>query len=176
MIKVRPALTAYLTADEFRAWYWLKSELVAFCRTEGLPTSGLKAEVRDRITAYLSGEALPEPKRRTKRAGAMPETFALDTVVGEGWRCSPKLGAFYRSVCGPGFRFNAAMRDFVHNGAGRTLADGIGVYEASKNQKGPIAASLEYNQHMRRYFARHPNATREEAIAAWWEQRGQRRA
>ncbi|MEM1093609.1 MAG: SAP domain-containing protein [Bacteroidota bacterium] len=176
MSSLRPDLTAHLTADEFRAWYWLKSELVAFCRAEGLPTSGLKAELRDRITAYLAGEAPPAPKQRTRRAGTMPDTFALETVVGEGWRCSPKLGAFYRSVCGSGFRFNAAMRDFVHNSAGRTLAEGIGVYEASKNQKRPIAASLEYNQHMRRYFAAHPDATREEAIAAWWAKRGQRRS
>ncbi|GAB5519950.1 MAG: DUF6434 domain-containing protein [Rhodothermales bacterium] len=174
MSAVRPDLTVNLSPDEFRAWYWLKSELVGFCRTEGLPTGGAKAEIADRITAYLAGDPLPAPKPRPKRAGSMPETFDLDTVIGEGWRCSPALGAFYRSVCGSGFRFNAAMRDFIHTGSGRKLAEGIEVYEASKNVKRPIAASLEYNQHMRRYFDTHPGATREEAIAAWWTKRGGR--
>ena len=51
----------------------------------------------------------------------MPAVFTAATVIGAGWRCNPGLGAYFRKVAGQGFRFNAAMRDFIHNGAGRTL-------------------------------------------------------
>ena len=46
----RPDLTPDLTAGSFAGWYWLKAELVAFCRTLGLPTTGAK---RHKVTADL---------------------------------------------------------------------------------------------------------------------------
>jgi hypothetical protein len=108
----------------------------------------------------------------------MPTQFALDTVIGEGWRCGPALGAFFRSVAGKSFHFNAEMRDFIHNGAGKTLSEAVVCYLESmrRGRKKPvIPEQLEYNRHFRAYFEQHPRATRADAIAAWWAKRTQRR-
>ena len=174
----RPRLTRSLPAAEFAAWYWLKQELAAFCRRAGLATGGSKLELAERITAYLLGELPVRRAARRGKAGRMPAEFAPGTVIGAGWRCNPALGAYLRGVCGEGFRFNAAMREFIHTGAGRTLAEAALCYQVSVRPGAPkteIAPQLEYNRHFREYFREHPGATRERAIEAWWVRRGERR-
>ncbi len=172
------AVALGLTREEFLAWYWLKTELVDFARHCSISTMGLKREIEARIADHLAGAT---PSRRTatpKRTGRMPSKFTLDTVIGEGWRCGPALGHFFRSELGSGFRFNAAMREFTHHGRGRTLADAAACYRSSVSpgrEPNEIPEQLEYNRHFREYFSANPGATREEAIAAWWAKRGMRR-
>ncbi len=108
----------------------------------------------------------------------MPATFSLETVIGPGWRCNPALGAFFRQVCGPGFHFNAPMRDFIHNGTGQTLVDAAICYHASLRpdaEPRAIPKQLEYNQHFRDYFRENPGASRQQAIDAWWKHRGKQK-
>jgi hypothetical protein len=172
----RPRPSRKLSADEFSSWYWLKTEMVALCRLHGLGTAGSKLELEARIRGHLLG--LTTEKKAVRRpSGEMPATFSLQSVIGRGWRCNPGLGAFFRTVCGRGFRFNAAMRDFIHEGEGKSLADAAICYHASVGpgaNRPPIARQLEYNEHFREYFTSHPGATREEAIAAWWEKRSRK--
>jgi hypothetical protein len=182
VVNERPALTSAMTEEEFRSWYWLKAELVTFCRAERLPYSGNKSDIERVISAHLAGvpyRAVASPARLPKRKTiTMPTSFTLTDTIGEGWTCNPALGSFFRQQVGSGFRFNKAMRDFIHGGAGRTLAEAVDCYRVSVapgQPKREIAASLEYNQHTRAYYADHPQATRAEVIAAWWTKRGTRR-
>lgn len=175
----RPSLNMALSGSEFRSWYWLKDELTAFCRSAGISASGSKHELADRIHTFLDGKA-PPPSRpvRTQR-GQMPESFAPTDRIGAGWRCSVALGAFFKAEFGPSFRFNKAMRDFIHDGEGQTLAEAMDCYRQSisgDRTNSEIASQFEYNQHMREFFAANPGASRTEAIAAWWGKRGQRKA
>jgi hypothetical protein len=127
---VRPQLKLGLSVEEFRRWYWLKSELLVFCQTEGLTCAGPKPDLAARIDAYLRGAAQPSVNR-VSRKGVMPRYFTEQTVIGEGWRCGPSLGQFFRGNCGKNFRFNAAIRNFIHTQAGPTLAEAIACYKAS---------------------------------------------
>ena len=65
----RPSLDKHLDSKTFREFYYLKEELVDFCRKYGLPVSGGKIEITDRIAWFLdTGEirtALPVKKRVT---------------------------------------------------------------------------------------------------------------
>ncbi len=169
----RPALSRRLGEDEFRRWYWLKEELVAFCRSSGIPAGGAKPEITRRVAAHLSGRPLVTTAR-VARTGSMPPSFEPSTLIGEGWRCSPALGAFFKQQCGRGFRFDAVMRDFIHTQAGRTLAEAVDCWRNSRSATREIPTQLEYNRHMRDFFAQHPDASREQAIAAWWAKRSQR--
>ena len=101
----RPALKASLSAEEFEAWYWLKEELVLFCRRHHLSTVGLKRELQARIVNHLSGNITSPNASPRSRTGTMPAQFTLDTVIGEGWRCGPSLGAFFKQTLGTGFHF-----------------------------------------------------------------------
>ena len=56
----RPSLDKNLDSKTFREWYWLKEELINFCRENGLPASGGKTELTDRIALFL-GQNRPPP-------------------------------------------------------------------------------------------------------------------
>jgi hypothetical protein len=174
----RPELSPALTAQEFSAWYWLKEELVAFCRTSRLSPTGMKLELGKRIQEFLEGRAASREPSIRRKDGAMPADFTVDTTIGEGWRCSPRLGAFLREATDGSFRFNAEVRELIHHGYGKTLAEVIACYRSSvraARTKAAIPKQLEYNQPFRDYSLSNPGATRELAIAAWWRKRGQRR-
>ena len=71
----RPELTKLLDGKTFRSYYYLKEELVAFCRENGLPVSGGKLELTDRIACFLdTGKAPAASARRRLPAYAGPIT------------------------------------------------------------------------------------------------------
>jgi hypothetical protein len=176
----RPSMHAEFTEHEFLAWYWLKEELVILCKRYGLSASGSKPDLSERISAYLgrrfvkvSGSA-----KRLKRIIPMPTEFTPDSVIGQGWTCNPNLGEFMRLNCGAGFRFNAAVRAFIHDGEGFTLTQAIECYRASVAKgatRQAIIPQNEYNRHTREFFESNPKATRQDAINAWWAKRNARK-
>ena len=55
----RPLLDKNLDRKTFRDFYYLKEELVDFCRQNNLPVSGGKLEITERISHFLdTGEVL----------------------------------------------------------------------------------------------------------------------
>lgn len=172
----RPALSAAISVEVFRQWYWLKRELQAFCRAQHLRTGGGKLELCARIEAHLGGEAVGLERRSKSSSVAMPQQLTASTVIEDGWRMSQALRGYFESVHGPGFKFNGAMRDFIGNGAGRTLAEASQRYRESLTEPTEtIGRQFEYNRHVRAFYATNPGATRALAIASWWAKRGQPR-
>lgn len=56
----RPDLNTELDAVTFRSFYYLKEELMDFCRVCEIPASGGKQELTDRIAHFLeTGEVMP---------------------------------------------------------------------------------------------------------------------
>lgn len=49
----RPKPDTNLDSDTFRSYYYLKEELVKFCRENAIPASGGKIELTDRIAYFL---------------------------------------------------------------------------------------------------------------------------
>jgi hypothetical protein len=176
----RPHLTPQISLTDFQAFYWLKKELASFCRENGLPAGGSKQEIAARIEQFLRNGSILQPESSPKRptSGQLPETLRRDTVIGRHWRCSEPLRAFFVQEIGPQFHFNAAMRDFVRNGAGKTLQDGIEVWYASQRlPKGAseIAPQFEYNRHLREFFQTNADKTLQDAIAAWNQKKALRK-
>ena len=69
---------------------------------------------------------------------------------------------------GPSFRFDAAMRAFVADGAGRTLGDAVDHWRLSRNRRdGPIGPQFELNRFTRAWWRANPGGTREQLRAAW---------
>lgn len=153
----RPPLTEKTSAAEFRAYYWLKEELVAFCRSAGLSTAGSKQEIAERIARFLeTGIREATAPAGGKVSGQMPDRFTRETVIGQGWRCSEPLRAFFSAETGKPFRFNQVMRDFVKYGQGKTLGEALDVWQAATEapERTEIAPQFEYNRHMRAYVWR----------------------
>lgn len=169
----RPALRPDLAPEAFRDWYWLKAELVAFCRENGLPTVGAKLDLVERIAAFLTDGTVLRPTRRAPvRREPMPDTLTLATPIGRGWTCGARLRAFFEAEAGPGFRFNRALLAVVKAPDGRTLGDALRIWrESEADPDRPIAPQLEYNGFTRAYLRAHPEATPGDARAAWQARR-----
>ncbi|GAA2792514.1 DUF6434 domain-containing protein [Streptomyces showdoensis] len=172
--ETRPALTADLTGAELLRWYWTLAELAGLARALGLSAGGGKAAVTERLAAALDGRPLPPPPAARRRAGGASRQLAApvdgDTVIPEGQRCSQVLRAWFTAELGPSFHFDAAMRAYVAENAGRTLADAARHWrdtraEAARPQE--IGAQFELNRFLRDWHTTHPAGTRAEALTAW---------
>jgi hypothetical protein len=112
----------------------------------------------------------------------MPAQLSHETIIAAGWRCSEAVRDFFAREVSRSFRFNAAMREFIHQGAGRRLGEGIAVWEESQRApKGSsaIAPQFEFNRHMRAYFQKNPGGAHADAVKAWKKAkaaRGRRRS
>lgn len=181
---VRPPLTHTINVADFRDFYWLKAELMAFCREVGLSTQGGKVDIAERIAQFLeTGEvdATPSPIRKRDTLPNVPLT--LDTVIHEGFVCTQRHRDFFKSVIGPHFRFSTFIQNYFKTHVGKTYGDAVEVWvEEERRQKAgapayDIAPQFEYNRFMRSFFedpANHGKG-RKEAIGAWHEHRSQRK-
>ncbi len=170
----RPELSPSLPSAELRRWYWTLAELEGLARDLGVPRGGGKPALTDRLAAALDGERPPPPPRRPPAGRQLTGALTPATVIPQGQRCSQALREFFRQHIGPGFTFDAAMRDFVGAGAGRTLGDAVAHWHATRAAAAlpaPIAPQFELNAFLRRWRQTHPGTTRDQALAAWREYR-----
>lgn len=157
-----------MTAAQFSRWYWLKTELAGFARSQGLPASGGKEQLAERISAVLDGRPQPSPpaaKRSTKQLAGPP---TADRAVPKGQRCSQLLRAWFTEQLGAGFHFDVHMPDFFAAADGNsTLADALAHWQETRTASAPeIGRQFELNQFTRTWFSGHPDGTREQMHAA----------
>ncbi|MEY2993429.1 MAG: hypothetical protein RL357_364 [Pseudomonadota bacterium] len=173
----RPPLTPNLTPEEFVRWYWLKSELRAFCTEMGISAQGAKVQLQARIHDHLHRPAQRDPRvqrsGQSRGAGAMPAQLTLQTRIEKGWKLNQALRAFFEDQLSVPFRFNQALRDLFKEPSGRTLGDAVEIFKLTRNLKPDIGQQFQYNQHIRTFFIKHPDASLQEAIAAWRALRAQ---
>lgn len=166
----RPKLDQATTEQEFRRWYWLRSELAAFARTLGVSPSGGKVELADRIAAVLGGRP-PMPSQRRTVGQQLSTPVDADTVIPVGQRSSQVLREFFQARIGDSFHFDATMRAFIATG-GATLGDAIQHWHATRHTPpATISSQFELNRFTRAWFAQHPKGTHAELMAAWWVHR-----
>ena len=168
---MRPSLHPQLAPHTFAAWYWLKAELQAYCRAQGMSAGGSKAELMQRISAHLAGTPVPTAAPHKTPRAALPSTLSLNTNLQSGWPLNQALREFFVAHLGMPFRFNQALRDLFKNPQGQTLADAVALYRQTHAQTRSISGQFQFNQHMRDHFAQHPGATREQALQAWRDKR-----
>ena len=171
-MKERPDLEPGMDADEFEDWYWLHADLKQFAAALGIPGTGTKPQLSERLVTYLrTGDVLPSPTRRPR--ARMPDPLTPETVVGEGWRCSRDLRAYMVTRVGPDFTFNAAVRAFIGSqGVGLPLAELDAVWRSGRTYRpssvDDIEPSLEFNRFRHEYRRLFPQADGDE-IARQWE-------
>ncbi|MDK9499571.1 DUF6434 domain-containing protein [Streptomyces katrae] len=175
----RPAATPELSGAELLRWYWTLEELTGLARRTGVPAGGGKAALTERLAAALDGRAVPAPAPAARRGGRQLKA-PVDgaSVIPEGQRCSQVLREFFLREIGPGFHFDAFMREYVARGAGRTLADAVAHWHATRQRAAEpqeVGAQFEFNRFLRDWHARHPDGTRDQALAAWREHRARPR-
>lgn len=169
-MRERPALERNLDSKTFRDFYYLKEELASFCRKNGLPVSGGKLELTDRIAYFLdTGEVLSASpiKKKVTTVSDISET----TIIETDFVCSEKHRAFFKERIGNRFSFNVAFQKWLKTNAGKTYKEAITAYfqilEDKKNRKTEIEKQFEYNTYVRDFFADNQGKSLKEAIACW---------
>ena len=168
----RPELTTCLDGKTFTQWYWLKEEMVSFCRAQGIPASGSKEELTKRIAGFLdTGEVLPTSKPERKAKSVQVSDLALDTLIEENFVCSEKHRAFFKDKIGPSFSFNVAFQKWLKANAGKTYADAVRAYyeilEEKKTGRKNIDRQFEYNTYVRDFFEHNKGRLLDDAIRCW---------
>ncbi|WP_312180217.1 hypothetical protein [Arthrobacter sp.] len=170
----RPPLSPSLSGAEFRRWYWLKDELQAFARHLGLRATGSKESLADRLEAFLDGRPQPLPTPAPGRtADRLRPPLTIHTVIPAGHPCSQVLRAFFLNALGPGFRFDAPMREFfAANDGSATLAAALDHWHATRGaEPRPIGAQFELNRFSRQWHRDNPAGSRQDLLAAWQSHR-----
>lgn len=175
MTTTRPPLSACTSGAQLHRWYWTLAELTVMARALGVSLGGGKQTLTERLAAALDGEqAAPPPPPRAATGRQLSAPVGLDTVLPPGQRCSQVLRDFFRREAGPGFVFDAAMRSFIAEGAGRTLGDAVEHWHSTREaaaRPAPIGAQFALNTFLRRRRGTHPGEGRDAALAAWREYR-----
>lgn len=166
----RPKLDIRLDSKIFKEYYYLKEELIEFCRKNDLQTTGGKTELTERIAKYLETGEKTYTNHNTKKAKAV-DSITLDTVIEENFVCSQKHREFYKNQIGNSFSFNVAFQKWLKNNPGKTYQDSINAYyqilEDKKKNKTTIDKQFEYNTYIRDFFNDNKDKSLEQAIKCW---------
>lgn len=168
----RPKLEKGLDSKVFREYYYLKAELVEFCKKQGLQTTGGKIEITDRIVHYLkTGERLVSKKTyssSTSYKGSIG-IITLDSIIEPNFKCTEKHRAFFKEEIGAGFKFNVAFQKWLKENTGKTYQDSVDAYyeiqKMKQTKRTTIDRQFEYNTYIRDFFDDNKGRPLSEAIA-----------
>lgn len=169
----RPKLEKDTDPEVFMNFYWLKEELFAFCKEQGIPAAGSKEELTKRIHAWLkNGEIIgPLVSMRTRQL-SHDEPLSVESCIPQGYTNDERHRAFFKAVIGEHFKFNVPFMNWMKENAGKTYNDAIEewnrIVSLKKNgEKSRISSQFQYNQYTRDFFRANPQAKRDEAIKCW---------
>lgn len=166
----RPNLDNSLDSKTFKEYYYLKEELVNFCRKNNLQTTGGKIELTERIAKFLeTGERTY--KSHNIRKNVIIDEITIHTIIEENFVCSEKHRAFYKEKIGNNFSFNVAFQKWLKSNSGKTYQDSINAYyqilEDKKKNKTIIDKQFEYNTYIRDFFDDNKDKNLGQAIKCW---------
>ena len=172
---MRPVLDLNMAVEDFRNYYFLKTELQEFCREHELSPAGSKGELAERVAIFLETGERRKPAVKKVRT-VKHEVLSLDTVITEGHRCSQDVRAFFSSVI-PGFHFSTYIQSYFKGNVGKSYRDVVEAWyqeverKMDKSYQKEIPPQFEYNTFIRDFFADHRNKgkTQKDAIQAWKE-------
>ncbi|HBS06714.1 MAG TPA: hypothetical protein DEA96_17225 [Leptospiraceae bacterium] len=171
---MRPDLNTRITPEGFRSYYWLKAELIAFCREKGIPVTGKKSDLADRIHIFLStGKVTNDIKRKSSRTHESDNIpLSLNSRIPDNYISDERNRQFFKSHIGKHFKFNVPFMNWMKENPGRSYREAIDQWNKiyllkKKGLKWEISPQFEYNQYTRDFFKANPSASKDDAIKCW---------
>ncbi|MBK7106531.1 MAG: cytoplasmic protein [Ignavibacteriae bacterium] len=174
----RPELNKKINLKDFQDFYWLKSELTAFCKEIGITNFGGKIEITHRIAEYLrTGRIVKDSgseKVRLHKPTKPKNPISRDTIIGIEYRTYKEKKEFLQSNIGKQFHFTVHLLDWFKKNTGKkTYKDFIDEWNKEQrkkkdpNYKSEIAPQFEYNTYIRDFLKDNPDRTKKDAITCW---------
>jgi hypothetical protein len=179
----RPELNDNLSGTDFKDFYWLKNELIDFCKSKGINATGGKQELSDSIICYLQTGKITKivPKQPTKSKFDWNNAeITLDTEITDNYKNSENVRAFMNRKIGSHFHFHTEYMDWTKQNTGKTMRDAIAEWERiyemkkDKNYRTTISSQFEYNTYIRDFLTDNKDKTIKEAIHFWKLKRNRR--
>lgn len=185
MIK-RKTLDKSLSSKDFIASYWLKEELIAFCKEQGIDSSGGKVEITARIFAFLETGVVANTrslhrKKSISKFNWNTEILSPETVLTDNYKNTENVRKFFKSNIGSNFRFTTTFMKWLGQNQGKTLNDAItewlrlNTLSKKKGFKTDIAPQFEYNRFVRDYLSANPGKRLKDAIIHWKIKRNEKK-
>ena len=130
----RPDISRKMDENTFRSFYYLKEELVEFCKSNRLPTSGGKIEITDRIAAFLENRKI-KPVNSIRKDKVNIETINENSKIESNFVCSEMHRAFFAEKIGKTFSFNVVFQKWLKENTGKTYAQAINAYYQILSEK-----------------------------------------
>ena len=173
----RPEFENIKSGEEFNKWYWLKEELVDICKRSGLPYTGRKFDLRDRIMYALdhNGKVKPAPvkKKIVSKFNWAKSELTLETTITDNVSFGPNFRRFMKSQVGEKFSCHSDFMDWVKANIGKTLKNAVDEYHRlEKRKENPdfqrkIADNNMFNQYTRDFIKDNPNENLKSARKFW---------
>ncbi len=173
----KPNLTKDISLADFNDFYWLKQELVDFCKTVGLPTTGGKIEITNRIRHYLStGTIIKSQTVKNKSTSTFDwnaELLSPETIITDSYKNGENVRRFFLQEIGSHFSFNVIFMNWIKENVGKTLGEAviewhrINELKKDKNYESEIAPQFEYNKYMRAFLKDNPDLSSADAMKYW---------
>lgn len=170
-MSTKPILNNQLNYEEFEKYYYLKEELIRFCKLNNLPSQGSKIELTKTISYFLkTKQILKNPVKHNKKKTAI-SALTKNTIIEPNFVCSEVHRAFFKQEIGTQFSFNVQFQKWLKLNPGKTYADAIIAYNEiivkNKTTKNAIDKQFEYNTYIRDFFADNKGKTLSQAICCW---------
>ena len=166
----RPILNNKLDSETFKIYYFLKSELVNFCKKNHLQTTGNKLELINRISIFLDTKEKTYQKHNVKKCKKF-DKITLESIIENDFVCSEKHRAFFKQQIGNSFTFIVPFQKWLKNNSGKTYKDSIDAYHQilknNQSNKTIIDKQFEYNKYIRDFFNNNNDKNLNDAIKCW---------
>lgn len=156
----RPPFSLQMSKSDFNGFYWYKEELAGICRSQGLSSSGTKAELEQRIRQLLDGEVAIEPRKEAARIRQKkkPQVITLETrLIPDGFSFNQTAREFFQQYYGvKKFSFTKEMASALRDAEKRedfdmTVADLIAVYESGQPSSAAEEKTYQWNRFVKAF-------------------------
>lgn len=178
---MRPTLSKDMDINLFRNYNWLKNELIAFCRQEGLSVTGKKSELEGRIELYILTGEIEKPLGKNVTKRKQLDSLSLDTVITENHTCNLQVRYFFGSII-PRFSFTKHIQQYFKENVGKTYRDVVDEWfkEELRKKDEDLKKVLEPQPESDRFITdflldtKNTGKTLEDAIKAWEKVKAQK--
>ncbi len=173
----RPDFSNIKSGTEFNHWYWLKEEMIEICKQAGLPVTGRKFDLRDRIMFALDNNGKIKPQSKKKKVLSSfnwsKSQLTLETVITDNISFGPNFRRFMAGQIGNKFQCHSDFMDWVKSNEGKTLEDAVLKWLELESRKDDpsfrrgIADNNMYSQYIRDFLDDNPRQNLKNVRKFW---------
>jgi Domain of unknown function (DUF6434)/SAP domain-containing new25 len=172
----KPLLNKRIREADFKKYYWLKEELLHFCRNNRIGSTGTKYELAERIVYYLkTGKISPQTvtAKKTSSFDWHSKPLSPETIITDSYKNTQNVRRFFVLQVGTKFHFSIPLMAFMKKSVGLPLKVAVQEWKRlellkkDKNHQSVIPDSNQYNLFIRDFMKDNPGESITTARKLW---------